>query len=183
MYHGFVIEAARTDEDGMQKGIRGAPYVSGEYTVGDTSQAVSFNNTDSMLIINGNGTIDIKQYLINSNSVTITCSGLRIAYTDDTGIIEQFPERKSESSDYGVVYSASSNLAYVADNIEHSNITALPAVADGKNYYRSNISTVSLIYNIPYDSPNEMVNFGINGREVNGEVTAVGYYNTMNVPE
>ncbi|MGN1339704.1 MAG: hypothetical protein ACI4WS_05385, partial [Oscillospiraceae bacterium] len=187
LYHGFVIEAARTDEDGIQKGIKGSPQVSGTYTAGDTVHRISYNNTDPAIILTGNdtaeNTADIKQYLINSNSVTITCSDLKIVYADDAGIIEQFPERQSESSTYVVVYSAYSNLAYVQDNIGQSNITAAPVTPDGKNYYRENISVVSLTYNIPSDSPNEMIKIGINGREINGEITAVGYYNVLNIPE
>lgn len=187
LYHGFVIEAARTDEDGIQKGIKGSPQVTGTYTAGDTVHNISYNVTDPSIILTGNdtaeNTADIKQYLINSNSVTITCNDLKIIYADDAGIIEQFPERKSESSTYGVVYSAYSNLAYVQENIGQSNITAAPVTPDGKNYYRENISVVTFTYNIPSDSPNEMVKIGINGREINGEITAVGYYNVLNIPE
>ncbi len=187
LYHGFVIEAVRTDVDGIQKGIKGSPQVTGTYTAGDTVHHISYNNTDPAIILTGNdtaeNTTDIKQYLININSVTITCSDLKIVYADDAGIIEQFPERQSESSTYGVVYSAYSNLAYVQDNIGQSNITAAPVIPDGKNYYRENISVVSFTYNIPSDSPNEMIKIGINGREINGEITAVGYYNVLNIPE
>lgn len=187
LYHGFVVEATRTDEDGIQKGVKGSPQVMGTYLAGDTSHSISYINTDSVIVLTGDetaeGNADIKQYLINNNSVTITCSGLKIVYADDAGIIEQFPERKVESSTYGVVYSAYSNLAYVRDNIVQSTISAVPAAPDGKNYYRDNITAVSLTYNIPSDSPNEMTKLGINGHEVNGEVTALGYYNVLNITE
>ncbi|MGN0597457.1 MAG: hypothetical protein ACI4J1_09050 [Ruminiclostridium sp.] len=185
LYQAFIIEATRIDENGVEKGVKGAPYITGTYTTGDGSYNVGFNCSDSVICFTGGGenAVDIKYQLISGNSVTVTCNDLQIVYGDDTSIIEQFPERKTEDSDYGTAFSASSNLAYVQDNLVHSNISAVPETADGKRYYRENISTVSLNYNISALTPNELSNCGINGRETNGVIKAIGYYSVINVPE
>lgn len=54
---------------------------------------------------------------------------------------------------------------------------------NGKSYYRENIEAASLSYNIPLNSPNELTKLGINGRDINEKITAVGYYNVLNIPE
>ncbi|MGN1422341.1 MAG: hypothetical protein ACI4XA_03110, partial [Oscillospiraceae bacterium] len=186
LYQGFIIEATRTDEDGTQKGIKGGPQVTGTYTTGGSGYRVNFSCSESVICFTGEtasgGMVDIKQQLINDGSVTVTCDDFQITYYDEMGIIEQFPERKTADSDYGVVLSASSNLAYVQDNIRHSKITAAPAAPDAKSYYRENIVAASLSYNIPSNSPNELTKLGINGREANELIRAVGYYNVLNIP-
>ena len=185
VYQGFIIEAVKTDEGATEKGIKGSPRVYGSYTVEGDEYTFDFSNTDSVISITGtgqNGAVDIKSYLKNSGSVTISAD-LKISYDDDTSVIEQFPERKTESSTNGVTYSAASNLAYVEDNIGQSNISSESADLNNKKYYRDNISTVSLNYDIPALMPNELTNCGVNGLETNGEITAVGYYNVANVPE
>ncbi|MGN0618160.1 MAG: hypothetical protein ACI4J7_03980, partial [Ruminiclostridium sp.] len=187
IYHGFIIEASRKEEGAVEKGVKGSPRVYGTYTIGENSYPFDFSNPDSVITIIGkdsNGdALDIKDYLKNSSnsSVTITCSDLKISYDDDTSIIDQFPERKNSNSDNGVTYSALSNLAYVEDNVGQSTISK--EAPDGKSYYRDNISTVSLNYDIPALMPNELTNCGVNGLEKNGEITAVGYYNVVNVPQ
>ena len=179
IYHGFIIEASIKTDGAVEKGVRGSPWVFGTYTVGDKSYPFDFISTDSVISIIGkdeNGAaLDIKNYLnTDGGKVTITCSDLRISYDDDTSIIDQFPERKTGNSDNGVTYSAASNLAYVEDNVGQSTSMV---------YYRDNISTVSLNYDIPALMPNELTNCGVNGLETNGEITAVGYYNVVNVPQ
>ncbi|MGN0656841.1 MAG: hypothetical protein ACI4KR_08605, partial [Ruminiclostridium sp.] len=186
IYHGFIIEATRKEDGTVEKGVRGSPWVSGTYTIGENSYPFDFSNPDSVITIIGKGengaALDIKDYLkTDDGSVTITCSDLKISYDDDTSIIDQFPERKNGNSENGVIYSAVSNLAYVEDNIGQSTISE--NAGDTKVYYRDNISTVSLNYDIPAIMPNELTNCGVNGLEKNGEITAVGYYNVVNVPE
>lgn len=53
LYHGFVIEATRTDESGTEKGIKGNPSVSGTYKIGSTEYAKNFSNTDSVIMVSG----------------------------------------------------------------------------------------------------------------------------------
>lgn len=185
LYHGFVIEAARTDESGTEKGIKGNPSVSGTYKIGSTEYAKNFSNTDSVIMVSG-GTaeapVDIKARLI-SGSVTITCDDMVITYPDGESIIAQFPERKDRDDTYGVTLSASSNLAYVSDNIEQSKMSESRSDSNGKSYYRENIEAATLSYNLPSNSPNEMIRLGINGLDTNDKITAVGYYNVLNLPE
>lgn len=185
LYHGFVIEATRTDESGTEKGIKGNPSVSGTYKIGSTEYAKNFSNTDSVIMVSG-GTADepadIKNLLI-SGSVTITCDDMVITYPDGESIIAQFPERKNQDETYGVTLSASSNLAYVPDNIEQSKMSESRSDSNGKSYYRENIEAATLSYNLPSNSPNEMIRLGINGLETNDKITAVGYYNVLNLPE
>lgn len=185
LYHGFVIEATRTDESGTEKGIKGNPSVSGTYKIGSTEYAKNFSNTDSMIMVSG-GTegapLDIKAQLI-SGSVTITCDDMVITYPDGESIIAQFPERKDRDDTYGVTLSASSNLAYVSDNIEQSKMSESRSDSNGKSYYRENIEAATLSYNLPSNSPNEMIRLGINGLDTNDKITAVGYYNVLNLPE
>ena len=185
LYHGFVIEATRTDESGTEKGIKGNPSVSGTYKIGSTEYAKNFSNTDSVIMVSG-GTeeapLDIKARLI-SGSVTITCDDLMIVYPDGESIIAQFPERKDRDDTYGVTLSASSNLAYVSDNIEQSKMSESRSDSNGKSYYRENIEAATLSYNLPSNSPNEMIRLGINGLDTNDKITAVGYYNVLNLPE
>lgn len=185
LYHGFVIEATRTDESGTEKGIKGNPSVSGTYKIGSTEYAKNFSNTDSVIMVSG-GTeeapLDIKAQLI-SGSVTITCDDMVITYPDGESIIAQFPERKDRDDTYGVTLSASSNLAYVSDNIEQSKMSESRSDSNGKSYYRENIEAATLSYNLPSNSPNEMIRLGINGFDTNDKITAVGYYNVLNLPE
>lgn len=185
LYHGFVIEATRTDESGTEKGIKGNPSVSGTYKIGSTEYAKNFSNTDSVIMVSG-GTeeapLDIKAQLI-SGSVTITCDDMVITYPDGESIIAQFPERKDRDDTYGVTLSASSNLAYVSDNIEQSKMSESRSDSNGKSYYRENIEAATLSYNLPSNSPNEMIRLGINGLDTNDKITAVGYYNVLNLPE
>lgn len=185
LYHGFVIEATRTDESGTEKGIKGNPSVSGTYKIGSTEYAKNFSNTDSVIMVSG-GTeeapVDIKAQLI-SGSVTITCDDMVITYPDGESIIAQFPERKDRDDTYGVTLSASSNLAYVSDNIEQSKMSESRSDSNGKSYYRENIEAATLSYNLPSNSPNEMIRLGINGLDTNDKITAVGYYNVLNLPE
>ena len=185
LYHGFVIEATRTDESGTEKGIKGNPSVSGTYKIGSTEYAKNFSNTDSVIMVSG-GTeeapLDIKARLI-SDSVTITCDDMVITYPDGESIIAQFPERKDRDDTYGVTLSASSNLAYVSDNIEQSKMSESRSDSNGKSYYRENIEAATLSYNLPSNSPNEMIRLGINGLDTNDKITAVGYYNVLNLPE
>lgn len=185
LYHGFVIEATRTDESGTEKGIKGNPSVSGTYKIGSTEYAKNFSNTDSVIMVSG-GTeeapLDIKARLI-SGSVTITCDDMVITYPDGESIIAQFPERKDRDDTYGVTLSASSNLAYVSDNIEQSKMSESRSDSNGKSYYRENIEAATLSYNLPSNSPNEMIRLGINGLDTNEKITAVGYYNVLNLPE
>lgn len=185
LYHGFVIEATRTDESGTEKGIKGNPSVSGTYKIGSTEYAKNFSNTDSVIMVSG-GTeeapLDIKARLI-SGSVTITCDDMVITYPDGESIIAQFPERKDRDDTYGVTLSASSNLAYVSDNIEQSKMSESKSDSNGKSYYRENIEAATLSYNLPSNSPNEMIRLGINGLDTNDKITAVGYYNVLNLPE
>lgn len=185
LYHGFVIEATRTDESGTEKGIKGTPSVSGTYKIGSTEYAKNFSNTDSVIMVSG-GTeeapLDIKARLI-SGSVTITCDDMVITYPDGESIIAQFPERKDRDDTYGVTLSASSNLAYVSDNIEQSKMSESRSDSNGKSYYRENIEAATLSYNLPSNSPNEMIRLGINGLDTNDKITAVGYYNVLNLPE
>ena len=185
LYHGFVIEAARTDESGTEKGIKGNPSVSGTYKIGSTEYAKNFSNTDSVIMVSG-GTegapLDIKAQLI-SGSVTITCDDMVITYPDGESIIAQFPERKDRDDTYGVTLSASSNLAYVSDNIEQSKMSESRSDSNGKSYYRENIEAATLSYNLPSNSLNEMIRLGINGLDTNDKITAVGYYNVLNLPE
>lgn len=185
LYHGFVIEATRTDENGTEKGIKGNPSVSGTYKIGSTEYSKNFSNTDSVIMVSG-GTaeapVDIKARLI-SGSVTITCDDLMIVYPDGESIIAQFPERRDQDDTYGVTLSASSNLAYVPDNIEQSKMSESRSDSNGKSYYRENIEAATLSYNLPSNSPNEMIRLGINGLDTNDKITAVGYYNVLNLPE
>lgn len=185
LYHGFVIEATRTDKSGTEKGIKGNPSVSGTYKIGSTEYAKNFSNTDSVIMVSG-GTdeapLDIKARLI-SGSVTITCDDMVITYPDGESIIAQFPERKDRDDTYGVTLSASSNLAYVSDNIEQSKMSESRSDSNGKSYYRENIEAATLSYNLPSNSPNEMIRLGINGLDTNDKITAVGYYNVLNLPE
>lgn len=185
LYHGFVIEATRTDESGTEKGIKGNPSVSGTYKIGSTEYAKNFSNTDSVIMVSG-GTeeapLDIKAQLI-SGSVTITCDDMVITYPDGESIIAQFPERRDQDDTYGVTLSASSNLAYVPDNIEQSKMSESRSDSNGKSYYRENIEAATLSYNLPSNSPNEMIRLGINGLDTNDKITAVGYYNVLNLPE
>ena len=185
LYHGFVIEATRTDESGTEKGIKGNPSVSGTYKIGSTEYAKNFSNTDSVIMVSG-GTeeapLDIKARLI-SGSVTITCDDMVITYPDGESIIAQFPERKDRDDTYGVTLSASSNLAYVSDNIEQSKMSESRSDSNGKSYYRENIEAATLSYNLPSNSPNEMIRLGINGLDTNDKITAVSYYNVLNLPE
>lgn len=185
LYHGFVIEATRTDESGTEKGIKGNPSVSGTYKIGSTEYTKNFSNTDSVIMVSG-GTeeapLDIKARLI-SGSVTITCDDLMIVYPDGESIIAQFPERKDRDDTYGVTLSASSNLAYVSDNIEQSKMSESRSDSNGKSYYRENIEAATLSYNLPSNSHNEMIRLGINGLDTNDKITAVGYYNVLNLPE
>ena len=185
LYHGFVIEATRTDKSGTEKGIKGNPSVSGTYKIGSTEYAKNFSNTDSVIMVSG-GTeeapLDIKAQLI-SGSVTITCDDMVITYPDGESIIAQFPERKDRDDTYGVTLSASSNLAYVSDNIEQSKMSESRSDSNGKSYYRENIEAATLSYNLPSNSPNEMIRLGINGLDTNDKITAVGYYNVLNLPE
>lgn len=185
LYHGFVIEATRTDESGTEKGIKGNPSVSGTYKIGSTEYAKNFSNTDSVIMVSG-GTeeapVDIKARLI-SGSVTITCNDLMIVYPDGESIIAQFPERRDQDDTYGVTLSASSNLAYVPDNIEQSKMSESRSDSNGKSYYRENIEAATLSYNLPSNSPSEMIRLGINGLDTNDKITAVGYYNVLNLPE
>lgn len=185
LYHGFVIEATRTDESGTEKGIKGNPSVSCTYKIGSTEYAKNFSNTDSVIMVSG-GTgeapLDIKARLI-SGSVTITCDDMVITYPDGESIIAQFPERKDRDDTYGVTLSASSNLAYVSDNIEQSKMSESRSDSNGKSYYRENIEAATLSYNLPSNSPNEMISLGINGLDTNDKITAVGYYNVLNLPE
>lgn len=185
LYHGFVIEATRTDESGTEKGIKGNPSVSGTYKIGSAEYAKNFSNTDSVIMVSG-GTeeapVDIKARLI-SGSVTITCDDMVITYPDGESIIAQFPERKDRDDTYGVTLSASSNLAYVSDNIEQSKMSESRSDSNGKSYYRENIEAATLSYNLPSNSPNEMIRLGINGLDTNDKITAVGYYNVLNLPE
>ncbi|MGN0578481.1 MAG: hypothetical protein ACI4J4_07665, partial [Ruminiclostridium sp.] len=183
IYQGFIIEASRNEGGVIEKGVTGSPRVYGTYTVEGSSYPFDFSNPDSVISITGtdeNGAVDIKSYLKDSGRVTVSAS-VRISYDDDASIIEQFPERKTGNSTNGVTYSALSNLAYVEDNIGQSTISA--SAADGKSYYRDNISTVSLNYDIPALMPNELTNCGVNGLEANGEITAYGYYNVGNLPQ
>lgn len=185
LYHGFVIEATRTDESGTEKGIKGNPSVSGTYKIGSTEYAKNFSNTDSVIMVSG-GTeeapLDIKARLISGN-VTITCDDMVITYPDGESIIAQFPERKDRDDTCGVTLSASSNLAYVSDNIEQSKMSESRSDSNGKSYYRENIEAATLSYNLPSNSPNEMIRLGINGLDTNDKITAVGYYNVLNLPE
>ena len=185
LYHGFVIEATRTDESGTEKGIKGIPSVSGTYKIGSKGYPKNFSNTDSVIMVSG-GTaeapLDIKAQLI-SGSVTITCDDMVITYPDGESIIAQFPERKDQDNTYGVTLSASSNLAYVPDNIEQSKMSESRSDSNGKSYYRENIEAATLSYNLPSNSPNEMIRLGINGLDTNDKITAVGYYNVLNLPE
>ena len=185
LYHGFVIEATRTDESGTEKGIKGNPSVSGTYKIGSTEYAKNFSNTDSVIMVSG-GTeeapLDIKARLI-SGSVTITCDDMVITYPDGESIIAQFPERKDRDDTYGVTLSASSNLAYVSDNIEQSKMSESRSDSNDKSYYRENIEAATLSYYLPSNSPNEMIRLGINGLDTNDKITAVGYYNVLNLPE
>ena len=185
LYHGFVIEATRTDENGTEKGIKGNPSVSGTYKIGSTEYSKNFSNTDSVIMVSG-GTaeapVDIKARLI-SGSVTITCNDLMIVYPDGESIIAQFPERRDQDDTYGVTLSASSNLAYVPDNIEQSKMSESRSDSNGKSYYRENIEAATLSYNLPSNSPSEMIRLGINGLDTNDKITAVGYYNVLNLPE
>lgn len=185
LYHGFVIEATRTDENGTEKGIKGNPSVSGTYKIGSTEYSKNFSNTDSVIMVSG-GTeeapLDIKAQLI-SGSVTITCDDMVITYPDGESIIAQFPERRDQDDTYGVTLSASSNLAYVSDNIEQSKMSESRSDSNGKSYYRENIEAATLSYNLPSNSPNEMIRLGINGLDTNDKITAVGYYNVLNLPE
>lgn len=186
LYHGFVIEAARTDEDGTAKGIKGDPRVTGTYKVGSSEYPFNFTNSDSIITLTGGPSgisADIKSMLINSSSVTIFCDDLVITYSDGESIIAQFPERKGQGDTFGVTLSAASNLAYMPDNIGYSNMSENKNDASGKSYYRENIAAATLSYNIPQITPNELAKLGINGRELNEKITAVGYYNVMNLSE
>lgn len=182
LYHGFIIEAARSDESGTEKGVKGNPRITGTYKIGAAEYIQNFSNPDSSIILTSD-TADIKAQLISSSSVTISCDDLLITYSDEESIIAQFPERKNQDETYGVTLSASSNLAYVQDNIEQSNMSEEKNDENGKSYYRENIEAASLSYNIPINSPNELTKLGINGRDINDKITAVGYYNVLNIPE
>ncbi len=187
LYQGFIIEATKTDDEGnTEKGFKGTPQVTGTYTTGGSGYMADFSCSESVICFTGEtalgGMVDIKQQLITDGSVTVTCDDLQITYYDEVGIIEQFPERKTPESTCGVVLSANSNLAYVQDNIRQSNISAEPAAPDAKSYYRENIVAASLSYNIPSNSPDELTKLGINGREANELIRAVGYYNVLNIP-
>lgn len=186
LYHGFIIEATRNDETLTEKGVKGSPQVTGTYKIGDSAYNQNFSNSNSVISLTGSnsgGLVDIKNHLINNSSITISCDDLQILYSDEESIIAQFPERKKQDETYGVTWSANSSLAYVPDNIEQSNITEIKNDESGKSYYRENIAAASLNYNIPVNSPNELTKLGINGREANEVITAVGYYNILNIPE
>lgn len=183
LFHSFIIDATMTKEDkSTETGIKGNPAVSGTYKINGSAE------TNMTSELNGSviefGIVDIKDDLKNNpDGVTITCDDLQITYPDESDIIAQFPERKSEGTNIGTVYSAKSNLAYTTDNIQQSTISAEPTATDGKSYYRENILSAKLAYNIPSYDPNELTKLGINGRDVNDEINAVGYYNVANLPQ
>ncbi len=186
LYHGFIIEAIRKDAEGVEKGVKGAPRVTGTYKIGASEYPVNITNTDAVITLTGStadNPKDIKEYLINSSSVAISCDDLTITYSDEESIIAQFPERKNQDETYGVTLSANSVLAYLPDNIGQSNMSEKQNDGNGKSYYRENIAAASLSYNIPVNSPNEMVKLGINGRDTNEKITAAGYYNVLNIPD
>ena len=183
LYHAFLIEATRTDESGTEKGIKGNPSVSGTYKLGTDTYPMNFSNTDSIVTIPSGSSMDIKDKLLKDGSVTISCSDLEITYSDGESIIAQFPERKNQDEQYGVTLSANSNLAYVPDNIGQSKMTENRNDSNGKSYYRENIEAATLSYNLPTNLPNEMVKLGVNGLETNDKITAVGYYNVLNLTE
>lgn len=186
LYHGFIIEATRSDEASTEKGIKGNPRISGTYKIGDVEYPQSFTNTGTEIFLSGDfndAVSDIKTLLINNNSVTVSCTDLIITYADEEGVIAQFPERKRPEETYGVTLSANSNLAYISSNIDQSNMSESKNDENGKSYYRENIASASLSYNIPNNSPQEMVKLGINGFDTNDKLMAVGYYNVLNIPE
>ncbi|MGN1106548.1 MAG: hypothetical protein ACI4RH_07840, partial [Huintestinicola sp.] len=183
LYHGFIIEAARSDENGTEKGIKGVPWISGTYKIGAEAFPLNFSNPGSVINLSSGTADKIKKQLINSGSVIVSCKDLTITYSDEESIIAQFPERKKQDETYGVTLSASSHLAYVQENIEQSNMSESKNDENGKSYYRENIEAASLSYNIPLNSPNEMTKLGINGRDTNEKITAIGYYNVQNIPE
>lgn len=187
LYHGFIIEALRTDAETTENGIKGAPRVTGTYKIPASDPiSISIINTEPVITLTGSKggvPMDIKEHLINSNSVTITCDDLTITYPGDESIAAQFPERKNQGETYGVTLSANSELAYIPDNIGRSNMYEKENDRNGKSYYRENISAASLSYNIPINTPNEMTKLGINGLETNENITAAGYYNVLNIPE
>lgn len=184
LYHSFIIEATITDPNGSEKGIKGSPRVTGTYKVESNSYPQNIHNAEMSVVLCGNVNdtlVDIKSGLINGNSVTISCTDLMIEYPDDASIIAQFPQRSPNDTTTGVTYSASSNLAYVADNIENSSMSV--TMNDGSLYYRENISSASLSYNVPAITANDLTILGINGREVNDKVNAAAYYNVKNIPQ
>lgn len=189
LYHSFVIEATNTDENGSNKGIKGTPQVKYTYNVAGAEYPQDISNTENTIMVSGDSTgafVDIKGYLANSNSVTITCDDLTITYPDSSSIISQFPLRKSVGqTSYGTLYSAVSNLAYTVDNIEHSSMSAVPDAASATNclYYRENLTAATLSYNIPGFAPNDMTMLGINGRESNDRIDAIAYYNVQNITD
>lgn len=184
LYHGFIIEATITDPNGSEKGIKGSPRVTGTYKVESNSYPQNIHNAEMSVVLCGNVNdtlVDIKSGLINGDSVTISCTDLMIDYPDDASIIAQFPQSTEDNPPTGVTYSASSNLAYVADNIENSSMSVTKN--DGNRYYRENISSASLSYNVPAITANDLTMLGINGREANDNVNAAAYYNVKNIPE
>lgn len=183
LYHGFVIEAA--NNDGSGNGIKGAPQVTGTYTVSSTSYKQNIYNDRASIVLCGNVNdtlVDIKGPLSKGDSVDISCDVI-IEYPDDASIIAQFPQRKSDSENYCTTYSASSNLAYTVDNIEHSSMFAAAADQNNGKYYREKIAAATLSYNIPSFTPNDMTMLGINGRESNDRIDAIAYYNVQNISE
>ncbi|MGN1090710.1 MAG: hypothetical protein ACI4Q6_09955, partial [Huintestinicola sp.] len=185
LYHGFIIEAVRSDDEGVHNGFKGAPRVTGTYKIGETEYPISMTNTEAIIELSSitrDSPKDIKTSLINGGSVTISCTDLTITYTDGESIIAQFPERK-EQTDYGVTLSANSELAYNSDNIGSSNMSVKASDENRKSYYRENIAEATLSYNIPVNTPKEMTKLGINGRDNNDRIRAAGYYNVMNLPE
>ncbi|MGN0114527.1 MAG: hypothetical protein ACI396_04325, partial [Acutalibacteraceae bacterium] len=192
VYHGFVIDLTKiyTDENGSvvtEKGVKGSPYVTGTYTVGGDSYSFAQTCSESEIGITAtadSGIIDISYLLKTGNDVVISCNDLKITYVDVSGIVEQFPKRKTELDNDGVRLSASSNLAYVQTNIFHSNISE--SLDDELNHYyyrETDVTVANLNYNVPYSISNadEFSKLGINGKEANDEISAVGYYDVANV--
>lgn len=150
VYHGFVINAAKTDANGTEKGIKGSPLVSGIYKVGETEYPFSFANQGSLITVQGadqNGKVDIKEQLRTGNPVTISCDDLKIQYVENMDIIQQFPKRPSNQYYGAEVTNGSCEYVFDASNLNFENnvyeirtryavITA--SEFEGKGYIYSN---------------------------------------------
>ncbi|MGN0632662.1 MAG: hypothetical protein ACI4JW_02225 [Oscillospiraceae bacterium] len=187
LYHGFNIDLNITDESGLQKGVKGNPYVTGSYIIGSTSHNISETCTGSSIELyaaSGGQMVDISKTLADSaDGIKIMCNEIKITY-DPSGLMEQFPLRPDTNNTYGVSVSASSNLAYTPESVSHSTISEMQS-NDTKYYRQGEVTVAQLNYNIPTGTidADEFSKLGVNGNEPPENITAVGYYDVSEISD